>query len=207
MWLNPQRSDEVGLLRDAGSHAATPPQWRLSTDSRSLHSADVGRPAAVGNAPIAARHRGSLGGIFRSPREPQARRNMELLDAAARGDVTELDRLLGAGADINARSGDRGRTVLHKAFKHIETDSPEGRARAVAMVGRLLEHGARLDIADNERKTPVSVAIKYERNFAGMEDLLTTHGVDVAAAAAEFVAARQQRAEQIAQGLEGVLWV
>ena len=67
-----------------------------------------------------------------------------LIVAAGRGDVLPVQRLLAAGADVNARDAD-GRTAL-LAANYVDS---------VAVVRRLIEAGAKVDAADREGITPL----------------------------------------------------
>lgn len=67
--------------------------------------------------------------------------------AAVRGDADLLQRLLGAGANINNRS-ERGRTALHNAVHYGQAES----------VDVLCTNGANVDAVDNHGLTPLHIA-------------------------------------------------
>ena len=70
----------------------------------------------------------------------------ELVAAAARGDTAAVERLLAAGADVNAGVG--GDTPLHGAAQHGQT----------AMARWLLDHGADPAARNSSGQTPHAVA-------------------------------------------------
>jgi len=58
---------------------------------------------------------------------------------------------------VNARTPNRSRTLLHKAFKHLDGDA------LVGIASELIDKGGSLMIIDKEGKSPVSLAIKNNR--------------------------------------------
>jgi len=79
-----------------------------------------------------------------------------LLVAAGHLQATVAERLIEAGADVNAR--DRiGATSLHRVLA-AGTDSPSVQAERLAFAKLLLERGASANVADNQGLTPVHVA-------------------------------------------------
>lgn len=70
------------------------------------------------------------------------------------GPVQVLDELIRAGADVNSRDEDRGRTPLHSAATAAAEDAP-------AMIDRLVEAGADVNASDINGYTPLDVAIAY----------------------------------------------
>ncbi|MFC1834840.1 ankyrin repeat domain-containing protein [Thermodesulfobacteriota bacterium] len=93
--------------------------------------------------------------------------NQALLDAARDGQLTEIDRLLDEGADINARNPN-GWTGLMFAVG----------AAHVGLAKKLLEKGADPDMADNDGVTPLMKAVKNADTE--MVKLLLEHGADTA---------------------------
>jgi hypothetical protein len=79
-----------------------------------------------------------------------------LRDAADRGDVAEIERLIAAGADPNAFEGTSGLTPLQQAASN-------GHVAAIAV---LLKAGARVDGADNGGVTPLMFAARRARSAA-----------------------------------------
>ena len=78
----------------------------------------------------------STGEIFADPKVDA------LADAAEKGDVKEVDRLVVAGADVNAKSKDGKVTPLFLAVKGQYYEASAGPRANKAGIRRLLEHGA-----------------------------------------------------------------
>ena len=75
-----------------------------------------------------------------------------LMLAARRNDVTELDRLLKSGVDINSKRDISGYTALHEAAVGGSADA----------VDFLVKHGANIDARDANGLTPLFVAISAD---------------------------------------------
>ena len=90
-----------------------------------------------------------------------------LMTAVREGDLQELERLLKAGVDVNAR-GERGWTPLMVA-------ADRGDARVLKA---LLERGADVDGRDGDGWTPLMVAA-WGGGEPGTVDILLEHGADV----------------------------
>lgn len=78
--------------------------------------------------------------------ESQKADSTSLHDAASKGDVDQLRRLVEQGADVNAVDGE-GRTALHKA-------AVDGRDEAVKF---LLDHGVDVNAKDGNARTPLEL--------------------------------------------------
>ena len=81
--------------------------------------------------------------------------------AAWRGDVTEIRRLIAAGADVNSAS-DFGTTPLHSAAVNNQLQA----------VKVLLEQGARVDAKDGLGRTPLFAALEVGAGRTVVEALL-----------------------------------
>ena len=96
------------------------------------------------------------GGAAVAPERTQsARDTSELLIAAARGDLAEVERLLKAGADVNAKNKS-GSTPLHVAV--ASNPSP-------AVLEVLLKAGADPRAINGDGKTPHAVAKRKYRDI------------------------------------------
>lgn len=73
----------------------------------------------------------------------------QLHDAAAKGDLDTVQRLIEAGADVNAQDG-KGRTALHHAANSNNAD----------MIQLLAQQGADPTILDHTNSTPLDQADK-----------------------------------------------
>lgn len=82
-----------------------------------------------------------------APSAPEAARYTGLHAAAHRGDLAALDRLIAAGADVDAREG-HGRTPLHVATF----------ARQREVMRRLARAGADLGLLENDRYDALTIA-------------------------------------------------
>ncbi len=122
------------------------------------------------DAPAADRARREMdpvpGGRYRAPCMEPAE---DLLMAVRCGSPATVRRLLEQGADVNARSGPQGMTLLMEA-------AATGHA-AVCEV--LLEHGAALDLMDEEGATALTRAVRSDH--LGTARLLLKHGASCAA--------------------------
>jgi ankyrin repeat protein len=94
----------------------------------------------------------------------------ELIEATKENNLPEVSRLLGAGADVNAKENDDDDwTSLHWACK-------EGHSQVFK---ELLEHGADIDVEDNHGDTPLHLAC-YCGHVAVVKTLVSV-GVDILA--------------------------
>jgi len=89
----------------------------------------------------------------------------ELCDAAADGELGNVERLLAHGAEVNAKNSS-GMTPLHLAAGNGHKDVAE----------LLLAHGAEVNAKDNFGNTPLHCATIPE---TGVMQLLLAHGADV----------------------------
>ena len=81
-----------------------------------------------------------------------------LFDAAARGDLAEVKRLLiDCGIDPNVRNNE-GWTPLHSAVENCHVD----------VVRVLLDHGADPTIRDNKGRTPLDIGSKCSEEIREM---------------------------------------
>ncbi len=126
------------------------------------------------------------------------RREPQLLKAARKGQVSRLQSLLGAGADVNQRSA-QGETALHVAARadgletarvlvqhgaDLEAAAPGGYtplhlaagAEHTAVTRLLLESGADTEARDDTRRTPLSGAA--ETGHGKVVELLLAAGAD-----------------------------
>ncbi len=74
----------------------------------------------------------------------------ELIQAAENGDLTEVEKLLEAGADVNKQNND-GETALFFAAEHGYVEIAE----------KLIEEGADVNVQNNNGGTTLMYAIEY----------------------------------------------
>ncbi len=89
-----------------------------------------------------------------------------LMDAAAKGDFTQTEKLLSGGADVNAKSGYRYLTPLHYAAWN-------GQAKTATL---LIQKGANVNAVDTFRWTPLHWAAANDR--AEVVAVLLENGAD-----------------------------
>lgn len=94
-----------------------------------------------------------------------------LLHAVAQEDVSEVKRLLSAGANVNVKDkGDSELTALHVA---VEVGNVE-------LVKILLEAGAKVNVKNKYKHTPLlTIEENFEENTAEIVRLLVAKGADV----------------------------
>ncbi|MFJ5120884.1 ankyrin repeat domain-containing protein [Kitasatospora sp. NPDC088548] len=90
-----------------------------------------------------------------------------LRQAALRGNVSEIEMLLGSGVDVNAGDSN-GFTALHLAAQECQVNA----ARA------LLDGGALVDQKNRFGNTPLFVAVFNSRGRSEMIELLRSRGSD-----------------------------
>lgn len=189
------RVDMVRLLVASGAEVdqrdiggATPLSIAIETNhgaaARALidAGADVGLAGHAGVTPlIAAAYNGNLVvldallGHKANPATTDGTGKTALLYAAARGFPSIVTRLLDAGIDVNTVYAN-GLTVLSWAAGYSE-DVPT--AEGVTLVTRLLERGAKTDIADDRGQTPLMIAAAMDH--AEVIDILLAHGANLQA--------------------------
>ncbi|MFO0694071.1 MAG: ankyrin repeat domain-containing protein [Polyangiales bacterium] len=111
------------------------------------------------------------------------------LHRAAMRSLSEVERLLAAGAGVNVRSEPEGATPLHFACA----------SHRVEIVGPLLRAGARVDLSDYEGATPLLALLTSAESF-GTSSVLVAHvlrkagddGSELAKALAEVPVLLQQ---------------
>ncbi len=186
------RVDMVRLLVASGADlnqrdigGATPLSIAIETShgpaARALidAGADVALAGHAGVTPlIAAAYNGNLGvldallGHKADPATTDGTGKPAVLYAAARGFSSIVMRLLDAGIDVNTVYAN-GLTVLSWAAGHAE-DVPT--AEGATLVTRLLDRGARPDVADDRGQTPLMIASAMDH--ADVVDILLAHGAD-----------------------------
>jgi len=98
--------------------------------------------------------------------ENNSPRNLQMIEAAGRGDLPAVEKLLGEGAEVQAKDGS-GKTALNSAAygNHIE------------VFRRLLDAGANINEADNLPSSPLMTAAV--RGYVGIVRLALAAGADV----------------------------
>jgi Ankyrin repeats (3 copies)/Ankyrin repeat len=95
-------------------------------------------------------------------REYQSTNDYYLLAAAATGDLHEVKRLIGRGAQINAKFGGEGETALHRAVSY-------GR---LEVVDYLISNGADVNAGNEEGWTPL-ISASYSGNMEIIQRLVS----------------------------------
>ena len=102
--------------------------------------------------------------------------NVRLLQACEAGDVAEVNRLLGAGADPNA-SDSNEKTALMFAAEYEDTSTAAQDASSQAMVRALLNRGAKFNAMSRYSETALMQAVA--KNNDGAVKLLLEKGATV----------------------------
>ena len=90
--------------------------------------------------------------------------NKDLIEAASRGNLTEIKRLLAKGADVNAKTTKDGAVPMHFA-------AYSGRKEVVEL---LIAKGADVNARSNDGKTPLHSAA--QNGHSDIVELLHDHG-------------------------------